>query len=88
VIRENAKAAAREAGTDYEPYSPHTVPEDLDLPLARCTGDGADGWHWAATFAFPEDEVPGPHVQYWSASPDQQALGQMSTELPALMSER
>lgn len=58
MIRENAKAAAREAGTDYEPYSPHTVPEDLDLPLARYTGDGADGWHWAATFAFPEDEVP------------------------------
>ncbi|KXX54546.1 hypothetical protein [Rhodococcus sp. LB1] len=87
-IRENTKAAAREAGTDYTPYSPDTVPEDLDLPLARCPGDGADSWHWAATFAWPEDEVPGPHVQYWSARPDQQALDQMSAELPALVSER
>ncbi|MDF3311561.1 hypothetical protein P3H15_42035 [Rhodococcus sp. T2V] len=87
-IRENTKAAAREVGTDYEPYSPDTVPEDLELPLARCPGDGGDRWHWAATFAFPEDEAPGPHVQYWSARPDQQALGQISAELPALVSER
>ncbi|MDI9941307.1 hypothetical protein QM806_38840 [Rhodococcus sp. IEGM 1351] len=87
-IRENTKAAAREAGTDYEPYSFDTVPEDLDLPLARCPGDGADGWHWAATFAYPEDDVPGPHVQYWSARPDQHALDQMSAKLPALVSER
>ena len=87
-IRENTKAAAREAGTDYTPYSPDAVPEDLELPLARCTGDGGDRWHWAATFAFPEDEVPGPHVQYWSARPDQQAMGQMSDQLPALVSER
>lgn len=76
-IRENMKAMAREAGGEYIPYSPDTVPEDLDLPLARCAGDGGDRWHWAATFAFPKDEVPGPHVQYWSARPDQQALGQM-----------
>ena len=87
-IRENTKAAARAAGTDYEPYSLDTVPEDLKLPLARCTGGGGDRWHWAATFAYPEDEVPGPHVQYWSARPDQQALDQMAAELPALVSER
>ncbi|QSE87822.1 hypothetical protein JWS13_03940 (plasmid) [Rhodococcus pseudokoreensis] len=89
-IRENTKAAARASGTDYTPYSLDTVPEDLDLPLARCPGDGGDRWHWAATFAYPEDEdeVPGPHVQYWSARPDQQALEQMSVELPALVSER
>lgn len=87
-IRENTKAAARAAGTDYEPYSLDAVPEDLDLPLARCTGDGGDRWHWAATFAYPEDEVLGPNVQYWSARPDQHALDQMSAELPALVSER
>ncbi|MDV6247033.1 hypothetical protein [Rhodococcus opacus] len=87
-LRENAKAVARAAGTDYTPYSLDTVPEDLDLPLARCTGDGAGGWHWAATFAYPENEVPGPHVQYWSARPDQHALDQMAADLPALVSER
>ncbi len=79
---------ARDAGGEYIPYSHDIVPEDLELPLACCTGDGGDRWHWAATFAFPEDEVPGPHVQYWSARPDQQALGQMSDQLPALVSER
>ncbi|MGV9867249.1 hypothetical protein [Rhodococcus koreensis] len=87
-IRENMKAMAREAGGEYIPYSHDIVPEDLDLPLARCSGDGGQGWHWAATFAFPEDEVPGPHVQYWSARPDQQALEQMTAKLPALVSER
>lgn len=87
-IRENTKAAARVAGIDYTPYSLDAVPEDLDLPLARCSGDGDGGWHWAATFAYPEDEVPGPHVQYWSARPDQQAMDQMSAQLPALVSER
>ncbi|MFD7012410.1 hypothetical protein [Rhodococcus jostii] len=87
-LRENVKAAAREAGTDYTPYSPDTAPEDLELPLARCTTGGDEHWHWAATFAYPEDEVSGPHVQYWSARPDQQALGQMSAGLPALVSER
>ncbi|WP_432422427.1 hypothetical protein [Rhodococcus opacus] len=88
-VRENVKAAARDAGTDYTPYSSDTVPEDLDLPLARCTaGGGGEHWHWAATFAYPEDEVPGPHVQYWSARPDQQALAHMSAALPASVSER
>lgn len=87
-IRENTKAGARAAGTDYTPYSPDTVPEDLDLPLARCTGDGGDRWHWAATFAWPENEIPGPHVQYWSSRPDQHALDQMSVQLPVLVSER
>ena len=86
-IRENMKAVSRDAGTDYPPYRIDTVPEDLELPLARCP-DGADRWHWAATFAYLEDEVPGPHVQYWSARPDQQALSQMAVELPSQVSER
>lgn len=87
-LRENTKAEVQQSGGEYISYSPATIPEDLELPLARCTGDGGEGWHWAATFALPEDEVPGPHVQYWSARPDQQALGQMSEQLPALVSER
>ncbi|WP_236603724.1 MULTISPECIES: hypothetical protein [unclassified Rhodococcus (in: high G+C Gram-positive bacteria)] len=73
-IRENTNAAARAADTDYNPYSPGSILEDMDLPLACCTAAGVDGWRWAATFACPEDEVPGPQVQYWSARPDQQVL--------------
>ncbi|MDV7087305.1 hypothetical protein [Rhodococcus opacus] len=42
-IRENMKAVSRDAGTDYPPYRIDTVPEDLQLPLARCPGDVADG---------------------------------------------
>lgn len=87
-IRENTKAAARAAGTDYEPYCLGVPPAELDLPLARCHDSTSEVWHWAATFAWPEDETPGPHVQYWSARPDQQALGQLTSALPAHVSER
>ena len=87
-IRENEKAAARESGTDYIPYDSEAPPRDLDLPLARCTRAGGDDWHWAATFAWPEGEIPGPHVQYWSARPDQHALSQISDTLPAHLSPR
>ncbi|WP_256718325.1 hypothetical protein [Rhodococcus sp. D-1] len=51
-------------------------------------GGGEDDWHWTATFAYPENEVPGPHVQYYSARPDQQALDHLAVDLPALVSER
>lgn len=87
-IRENAKATARAADTDYTPYNIDEEPEDLDLPFARCQNAGADHWHWAATFAWPEDELPGPHVQYWTARPDQRALAQAAAALPAHVSER
>nr|GLK33480.1 hypothetical protein GCM10017611_03220 [Rhodococcus wratislaviensis] len=42
-IRENIKAAARVSGTDYEPYSLDTVPEDLDLPLAAAQATAPTG---------------------------------------------
>lgn len=87
-IRENEKAAARESGTDYIPYDSGTRPRDLDLPLVRCTRLGVGDWHWAATFAWPEDEIPGPHVQCWSARPDQHALSQISDTLSAHLSPR
>ena len=87
-IRENEKAVARESGTDYIPYDSEAPPRDLDLPLARCTHAGGDDWHWAATFAWPEGDIPGPHVQYWSARPDQHALSQISDNLPAHLAPR
>lgn len=85
-MRENIKADAREGGIGYLPYDVDESPPDLDLPLARC-GSG-QWWHWAATCAFPEGEITGPHVQYWSARPDQYALAQTSEALPAHVSER
>lgn len=87
-IREDAKAAARDAGIDYPPYDPALAPDELELPLARCEIAGGEDWHWAATFAYPEGEIPGPHVTTWVARPDQHALDQMSAELPAHVSHR
>ncbi|WP_128645065.1 hypothetical protein [Rhodococcus sp. BS-15] len=87
-IRENYKAECRTRGTEYEPYDSASEPAPLELPLARCTLAGQDNWHWSATFAWPDGEVAGPHVQYWSSRPDQHALDQLSDGLPALVSER
>lgn len=67
---------------------PTIQPDELELPLARCEIAGGDDWHWAATFAYPEGEIPGPHVTTWVARPDQHALDQMSAELPAHVSQR
>lgn len=86
-IREDMKVAAWESGEEYVPYDDEVVPEDLALPLVRCTA-GGDVWHWMATFARAEGEVPGPHVHYWSARPDQQDLGAMGASLPMHVSER
>ena len=85
---ESRKAAARAAGDDWCAYSADRTPEDIDLPLDRCDGDGAGNWHWAATYAFPEDEAPGPHVQTWTARPDQHALAQITDRLPAHVDAR
>lgn len=87
-IRENYKSECREHGIDYQPYDLATAPAMLELPLARCTLAGPDDWHWATTFAWPDGEVPGPHVHYWSSRPDHHALDQLSDALPALVPER
>ncbi|MGB7237814.1 MAG: hypothetical protein WBD41_17790 [Rhodococcus sp. (in: high G+C Gram-positive bacteria)] len=87
-IRENTKAAAHDAGTDYEPYDPDTAPPVLELPLARCTAAGDRQWHWCATFAHPVDEIPGPHVEYWTTRPDQRGLDHIAEALPATISAR
>ena len=48
------KAALHEAGQATPSLAETGDPEDLDLPLARCPGDGGPLWHWAATCSFPE----------------------------------
>lgn len=40
------------------PDTTEEEPEDLRLPLARCTGGG--DWHWAASCAIPLDPDPDP----------------------------
>lgn len=87
-IWENRKAVALAAGDDWPAYRTDRAPEDIDLPLDRCAGDGAQCWHWSATFAFPEGELPGPHVHTWVARPDQHALAQMTDRLPTHVDPR
>lgn len=85
---ETRKAEARAHGADWAAYDVHTAPEEIILPLERCVGDGAGAWHWAATFAWPEDEVAGPHVHTWTGRPDQQALAQLADHLPTHIDPR
>ncbi|MBM4574789.1 hypothetical protein GS896_27415 [Rhodococcus hoagii] len=81
-IWEHRKAQARAGGDEWVAYDVHAAPSAIELPLARCPGDGGDRWHWAATFAWPEDEIPGPHVQTWTGRADQHALAQIADQIP------
>lgn len=83
------KLAIRAAGG--EPPSLHDTdyPEDIDLPLARCTCD-PDLWHWAATTAFPEGrpaDLP-PDVHMWSGRIDHRTAEHLTPDLPNVVSDR
>lgn len=70
------------------PYmSDAEVPEDLALPLARCAGAGGDGWHWAATCAFPEGAAEV-DVHHWTSRFDHRAAEQAVGTLPNTVSDR
>lgn len=82
------KAERRNAGELTPGLLEMTTPDDLALPLARCTSpDGL--WHWAATCAQPEGrpDLP-PDVQTWTGRTDSRALEQLTSALPAVMSDR
>ncbi|MCO7221549.1 hypothetical protein [Klenkia sp. PcliD-1-E] len=82
------KAAIRAAGAFTDTLADTLEPEDLPLPLARCTTpDGA--WHWAATCAAPQGRPATlPEVRTWSGRVDHRAVGQLSATLPATVSDR
>ncbi|ULD38838.1 hypothetical protein [Rhodococcus qingshengii] len=79
-VWESKKAAARAAEADWVAYDVRSEPDEIELPLDRCGVEGC--WHWAATFAWPDGAVPGPHVQMWTGRADQQALAQIADNLP------
>jgi len=82
------KATARATGEIVPGLQDTPNPTDLDLPLARCT-HGDPLWHWAATTAWPEHTVTEiPDIHYWSGRVDPRALEQLTTALPATISER
>lgn len=69
---------------------PDTVPDDLPLPLARCTGDGDTLWHWAATCSYAHNRPDGipPEIHYWTGRLDSRASEHVAERLPASISER
>ena len=82
----------RAAGGEPPNLHDTAVPEDIDLPLARCTAAGeTDGrWHWAATTAFPEGrpaDLP-PDVHMWNGRVDHRAVEHLTPELPSVVSDR
>ena len=82
------KAAARGAGELSPALSDLDDPEDLPLPLKRCsTSTGM--WHWAATCAHPEGRKGDvPEVRYWTGRADHSALEDMTATFPAALSDR
>jgi hypothetical protein len=83
------KATRRDAGHPPPGLLDTEDPEDLHLPLARCTtGDGL--WHWAATCAYPENRPPGlpPEVRHWTGRLDHRTAEQLTPRLPATVSDR
>ena len=83
------KDELRAAGAPPAGLADTPDPEDLDLPLARCTAAGGDLWHWAATCAYPEGRASVlPEVRYWTGRIDERAAGQMAAGLPAVVSAR
>lgn len=86
-IRDHLKAAAIDHGQALPALLEQDEPEDLDLPLARCTH--AHSWHWAATCSWPVDgHELMPDVRWWSARPDHQDLELLADRIPAVLSER
>lgn len=83
------KLDIRNAGGEPPSLFDTAYPEDIELPLARCSA-GGDQWHWAATTAYPEgrpDDLP-PDVHMWSGRVDHRALEQLTPDLPNVVSDR
>lgn len=82
------KAAARDADELLPGLTEVEEPEELSLPLARCTRAGGL-WHWAATCAHPEPrpDLP-PEIRYWIGRTDHRTLEQLTPGLPATVSDR
>lgn len=86
------KLEIRAAGGEPPNLHDTAIPEDIDLPLARCTIAGeTDGlWHWAATTAYPEGrpaDLP-PDVHMWNGRVDHRAIEHLTAELPSVVSDR
>lgn len=82
------KAGWRASGVSWDRARDVGCPPDLELPLARCELAGAEGWHWAATCAWPEDGNGRVDVHSWTGRVDHRQLEQLTAGLPRVVSGR
>lgn len=84
------KAAAREAGRPEPDLRGVIIPDDLGLPLARCSGAGGTSWHWASTCAFPEERPAACQIEvrYWMGRIDHRHAGEVAEQLPLVVSDQ
>lgn len=84
------KLEIRAAGGETPSLHDTSYPEDIELPLARCTAAAGELWHWAATTAYPEGrptDLP-PDVHMWSGRVDHRAVEHLTSGLPSVVSDR
>lgn len=86
-VHAERKTAARERGLELPRLAELEVPEDLALPLSRCSGDGGEDWHWAATCSWPVDgHELMPDVRTLTGFVDERSHDQLAESAPAVVS--
>lgn len=83
VLWHRRKWEARSVGEHFT-YQHDQIPEDLDLPLARCGSPDRDDWHWMATFAdrHPRPhEIPDPDIRWRTSRTDRSRLQHLSPSI-------
>ncbi|MFW0787931.1 hypothetical protein AAFP35_25830 [Gordonia sp. CPCC 206044] len=66
-------------------YDPRAIPQDLDLPLARCTL--GQPWHWMCTFAHTIPATPHPEPRTRSSRTDHADLQRLSASVPSTVTD-
>ncbi len=80
--RRKAAAAARGEVLTYDPFG---VPEDLELPLARC--EAGQPWHWMCIFATRSPPPPQPEPRMRSSRTDHADLQRLAPSVPSTVSD-
>ena len=80
--RRKATAATRGEALTYDPLA---VPEDLELPLARC--ELGQPWHWMCTFAHTHPATVQPEPRMRSSRTDHADLQRLAPSVPSTVSD-
>lgn len=89
ILHAERKADLLARGQDHTPLVDQDDPDDLDLPLQRCTLPTGTDWHWAATCSWPVDGHDlMPDVRYWSSRVDHRHIDDLAASLPQHIDEQ